>query len=88
MTGVTGGAGAEDVLRAAGHEAGRVRAATKRPTVVGFGIDSPARAKLAAAEADGVVVGSERVRRIERGATAAERLASVRALVRDLRAAV
>ena len=88
MTGVTGGAGAEEVLRTAGREAGRVRATTKRPTVVGFGIDSAARAKLAATEADGVVVGSEIVRRIERGTTAAERLASVRDLVRELRAAV
>lgn len=88
MNGVTGGAGAEDVLRAAGREAGRVRAATRRPTVVGFGIDSAERARLAAEEADGVVVGSELVRRIERGATAAERQAGVRALVRELRAAV
>ncbi len=88
MNGVTGGAGAEEVLRTAGREAGRVRASTKRPTVVGFGIDSAARAKLAATDADGVVVGSELVRRIERGATPAERLASVRELVRELRAAV
>ena len=88
MTGVTGGAGAEAVLRTAGREAGRVRASTKRPTVVGFGIDSAARARLAATEADGVVVGSEIVRRIESGKTAEDRLASVRALVRELRAAV
>ncbi|OJY29600.1 MAG: tryptophan synthase subunit alpha [Myxococcales bacterium 68-20] len=88
MTGVTGGAGGEDVLATAGAEAGRVRDATKRPTVVGFGIDSGARARIAAKDADGVVVGSEIVRRIERGTTSTERLTSVRELVRELRAAV
>lgn len=85
MTGVTGGAGASEVLTSAAAEAARVRQATKRPTVVGFGIDSGERAKLVAKEADGVVVGSELVRRIERGSSAAERLSSVRALVRELR---
>ncbi|MDF2698186.1 MAG: Tryptophan synthase alpha chain [Labilithrix sp.] len=88
MTGVTGGAGALDVLGTAGAEAGRVREATKRPTVVGFGIDSAERARAAVKDADGVVVGSEIVRRIERGTTGSERLASVRELVRELRAAV
>lgn len=88
MTGVTGGAGAADVLATAGAEAGRVRATTGRPTVVGFGIDSAERARAAAKDADGVVVGSEIVRRVERGTTASERIASVRELVRELRAAV
>jgi tryptophan synthase alpha chain len=88
MTGVTGGAGGHDVLGKAGEEASRVREATGRPTVVGFGIDSAERARLAAKESDGIVVGSEIVRRIERAKTAAERLSSVRELVRELRAAV
>lgn len=88
VTGVTGGAGAIAALAAAGEEAGRVQAATKRPTVVGFGIDSAERARAAASHADGVVVGSEIVRRIERGATKGERLSGVRELVRELRAAV
>lgn len=81
MTGVTGGAGASEVLGKAGEEAKRVRELTKRPTVVGFGIDSAERAKIAAKDADGIVVGSELVRRIERGA-------GFRELVRELRAAV
>jgi tryptophan synthase alpha chain len=88
MTGVTGGAGASDVLASAGAEAERVRAVTKRPTVVGFGIDSGDRARVAAEGADGVVVGSEIVRRIERGATAEARIAGVRELVHELRGAV
>lgn len=88
MTGVTGGAGALEVLATAGTEAGRVREATKRPSVVGFGIDSGERARVAAKDADGVVVGSEIVRRIEREATHEKRVESVRALVRELRASV
>jgi tryptophan synthase alpha chain len=88
MTGVTGGAGASDVLAEAGAQAAKVRELTKRPAVVGFGIDSPERARVAAARADGVVVGSAIVRRIEEGKTKEDRLSSVRALVEGLRAAV
>jgi len=85
MMGVTGGAGATDVLGKAGAEAKRVREATKRPTVVGFGIDSPERARIAAQDADGIVVGSEIVRRIEKDP---KDNTSVRELVRSLRAAI
>ena len=42
----------------------------------------------AAKDADGVVVGSEIVRRVERGTTREARVASVRALVRELRQAI
>lgn len=87
MTGVTGGAGSADVLDLASVEAAKVRAVTGKPTVVGFGIDSGARAKQAAAKADGVVVGSAIVRRIEEGCTPEQRVASVEALVRELRSA-
>lgn len=87
MMGVTGGAGAIDVLGQASHQAARVREQTGRPTVVGFGVDSAAAAEIAAAEADGVVVGSAIVRRIEEGATPEARLGAVRALVRELRGA-
>ena len=87
MNGVTGGAGASDVLAIAGTEARRVREVTGRPTVVGFGIDSAARARVVAKDADGVVVGSEIVRRIENGRSPEERMRSVRDLVRELRAA-
>ena len=87
MTGVTGGASAESVLEEAGRRAEAVRAATGRPTVVGFGIDNAARAR-AAAGADGVVVGSAIVRRIEEGESTTARAEAVRALVRDLRGAI
>lgn len=88
MMGVTGGAGATSVLAEAGSAAKRVREATSRPTVVGFGIDSAGGARAAAAESDGVVVGSAIVRRIEEGTTAASRIEAVRALVSELRSAV
>jgi tryptophan synthase alpha chain len=88
MTGVTGGAGGAEVLAKAAKEAGRVREATERPVVVGFGIDSADRARAAAEGSDGIVVGSELVRRIERAGTPDGRLGSVRDLVRELRAAI
>lgn len=88
MMGVTGGAGALDVLAEAGRQAARVRDATKRPAVVGFGIDSPERARVAAEGADGVVVGSAIVRRIEEEKTPSARIGAVRKLVEALRAAV
>ena len=88
MMGVTGGAGATDVLAEAGKQAARVRELTGRPTVVGFGIDSAAAAKVAAAQSDGVVVGSAIVRRIEEGTSAEARVSAVRAIVRDLRSAL
>jgi len=81
MTGVTGGAGGTDVLAKAGEEAKRVHELTGRPTVVGFGIDSAERAKVAAEHADGIVVGSELVRRIEKGADLREFVALLRASV-------
>ncbi len=88
MMGVTGGAGAMDVLAKAGAEAAKVRVVTGRPTVVGFGIDSAAGAHAAGSLADGVVVGSAIVRRIEEGSTHAARVESVRGLVRELRGAI
>jgi tryptophan synthase alpha chain len=83
MTGVTGGAGAKDVLSEAAERAAGVRAATGIPTVVGFGIDSPDRVRHAGTRSDGVVVGSALVRLIEEG-----RSAAIADLVRDLKAAL
>ena len=88
MMGVTGGAGATDVLAEASRQAAHVAKLTSRPTVVGFGIDSAAAAKVAAAEAAGVVVGSAIVRRIEEGTSAQARIDAVRTIVRELRAAL
>jgi tryptophan synthase alpha chain len=101
VTGVTGAA-AEDALVAAARAADRLRGASGLPVVVGFGIDGPRKARLAAGlalpadasgtavaagpGADGVVVGTAVVRAIEREGTPEGRLAAVRRLVTELRA--
>jgi tryptophan synthase alpha chain len=65
------------------HHVGRIRAVTRLPIVVGFGISTPAQAQAAARVADGVVVGSALMDALASGGVAAaERLA------RDLAAAV
>jgi tryptophan synthase alpha chain len=88
MMGVTGGAGNHAVLANASAEAGRVRSLTGLPSLVGFGIDSAAAARVAAAEADGIVVGSAIVRAIEQGSSASARIDAVRTLVSELKAAI
>ncbi|HEY2129247.1 MAG TPA: tryptophan synthase subunit alpha [Streptosporangiaceae bacterium] len=55
-----------------------------RPVLIGFGIDTPARAAAAVRHADGVIVASALMRRVLDGATAAE----VGRAVGELRAAV
>jgi tryptophan synthase alpha chain len=86
VTGVTG-AGAIDAQEA-GARAASLRAELGLPVVVGFGIDSRAKARAAAAKSDGAVVGTALVRAIEDGKTPPERRAAVEALVRELRAGV
>ncbi len=85
MTGVTGNGGvdAED----AGRRAAALRDRLGLPVVVGFGIDSRAKARAAAGgpdRADGVVVGSALVRAIEGGASPAIRKASVEGIIHDI----
>lgn len=45
---------------------GRVKASTKVPTAVGFGISTPEQVKAVAPHTDGVIVGSAIVREVER----------------------
>jgi tryptophan synthase alpha chain len=59
-----------------------------RPVVVGFGIDSREKARDAAREADGVVVGTALVRAIEGGKTPADRIAAAERLIKELRSGV
>jgi tryptophan synthase alpha chain len=61
---------------------GRIRAVSTLPVAVGFGIGTGAQAREAARFADGVVVGSALVRRLEEGVDAA------RDLMRELRDAL
>ena len=63
MTGITGAAAAQaaDV----GPEVARIKAKTDLPVIVGFGVRSPETAAAIASVADGCVVGSAIVKRIE-----------------------
>jgi tryptophan synthase alpha chain len=86
VTGVTGSQAAP--LVRASEEAAEVKRVTGAPVVVGFGIDSPAKARDAAKHADGVVVGTAIVKAIEDGADPQARRGAVAFLVRSLRLAL
>lgn len=80
LTGVTG---ARDVLPVGLTDfVGRVRAVTRKPLAVGFGIGSGEQARAVAQIADGVIVGSALVQR------AGESVGSLNALARELRQAL
>ncbi len=86
VTGVTGSAALD--AKEAGRRAAELHATIGLPVVVGFGIDSREKARAAAEQAAGVVVGTALVRAIEEGRTAVERRGAVERLVRELRAGV
>jgi tryptophan synthase alpha chain len=84
LTGVTGSAAAP--LEAAGRAAAELRVRSGLPVVVGFGIDSPDKARAAAAQGvDGVVVGTAVVRAIGGAPDRESRVRAVRELVASLR---
>jgi tryptophan synthase alpha chain len=95
VTGVTGAAG-EDAFGSAAAEAGRLRATTGLPVVIGFGIDGARKARLAtglagtagAAGADGIAVGTAVVRAIESERDDESRARAVTRLVSSLRSAL
>ncbi|HEX9938257.1 MAG TPA: tryptophan synthase subunit alpha, partial [Longimicrobium sp.] len=80
-TGVTGAA--RELSAGLAAEVAEVRAVTDVAVAVGFGISTAAQAAQVAAIADGVVVGSALVDRLERGGVEA-----ARELMRELRGAV
>jgi tryptophan synthase alpha chain len=85
LTGVTGAASAP--LAEAGARAAALRSRSRLPVVVGFGIDSPEKAKSVAAEGvDGVVVGTAIVKAIAAAGSTRERSQAVYDLVASLRA--
>jgi tryptophan synthase alpha chain len=90
VTGVTGSGEADFGL--ASREAEALRTRFGLPVVVGFGIDGPDAARRAAGPrgggADGVVVGTALVKRVEAGESQETRVAGVRELTRSLRAAL
>jgi tryptophan synthase alpha chain len=87
---VTGVTGAKTLAASdAGQAAASIRRRAKLPVVVGFGIDSPQKAKeIAAQGVDGVVVGTAIVKTIEAGGDREQRLANVANLVGGLRRAI
>lgn len=78
ITGITGAAEAQagDV----GPEVARIKAATDLPVIVGFGINTPDKARGIATIADGAVVGSAIVSKIGAGAPVDEVLSFVASL--------
>jgi tryptophan synthase alpha chain len=85
ITGITGSAEAqaEDV----GPEVARIQKASGLPVVVGFGVNTPEKARAIAEVADGVVVGSAIVSRIAQGGPVEEVLAFVKSLTEGAHAA-
>jgi len=86
VTGVTGAAHAD--LGRAGTEAARVREAVNAPVVVGFGVDGPEKAILAANGADGVVIGTAIVRRVEIADSLDDCIASITEFIGSIRSAL
>jgi tryptophan synthase alpha chain len=86
LTGVTGAR--REVAQGLAEGVARVRAHGDVPVCVGFGISRPEHAAEVGRFADGVVVGSALVERIERAADPAEAVASVSELVAELKAAL
>ncbi len=74
---------------AAGHElATRIRSISSVPIVAGVGISTPDQAAVAAATADGVIVGSALVRKVMEADSSEEAASALTIAVADLRKAV
>ncbi|HVU01973.1 MAG TPA: tryptophan synthase subunit alpha [Polyangiaceae bacterium] len=85
VTGVTGTASIS--MEEASGRANELRARAKLPVVVGFGIDSGEKAKVAKQHGvSGIVVGTAIVKAIAAGADTAARVSAVKKLVGELRA--
>lgn len=86
LTGVTG---ARDRLSdALDPMLARIRAATSLPLAVGFGVSLPGHAAAVAEMADGVIVGSALVERIDRAADQSQAVVEASAYICSLRQAI
>lgn len=85
ITGITGSAEAEAVDVAPDVE--RIKASTDLPIIVGFGINTPAKAEAIAGISDGAVVGSAIVSKIGKGESPQDVLAFVKSLADGAHAA-
>ncbi|MGH3490696.1 MAG: tryptophan synthase subunit alpha [Actinopolymorphaceae bacterium] len=70
----------EELAASAAHLARRIRAATDRPVLLGFGVSTPEQATAASQYADGVIVGAAIMRKVLDGAGPAATGAYVEAL--------
>ncbi len=86
VTGVTGAANAN--LNKAATAAAAVRAAVNAPVVIGFGVDGPEKARAAATGADGVVIGTAIVRRVENADSLDDGIAEVSSFLGEIRGAL
>ena len=78
ITGITGAAEAE--ARDVGPEFARIQENSGLPVVVGFGINTPQKAKAIAEVSDGAVVGSAIVSELAKGKKVSEVLGFVKSL--------
>ncbi len=86
---VTGVTGARKALPTEiGPQVAAVRAASKVPVVIGFGVSTPEQARSLGGLADGVVVGSAIVNRIAEGGSRKARADRVRKFVKSLKKAL
>lgn len=78
VTGITGAAEAQ--AGAVGPEVARIKSATDLPIIVGFGINTPEKAKNIASVSDGAVVGSAIVSKMAETQSVSDTLAFVKSL--------
>ncbi|MFW6340906.1 MAG: tryptophan synthase subunit alpha, partial [Wenzhouxiangella sp.] len=86
IKGVTGAASLD--LDSLAPAVGRIREAMDLPVAVGFGIREPEQAAAVAGCADGVVIGSALVDRLDRCGSVAEAVEATRSYLRAVRAAM
>ncbi|MBI5060616.1 tryptophan synthase subunit alpha [candidate division KSB1 bacterium] len=86
VTGVTGSRGT--VPAEVSEYLLRVRSAVSQPVMVGFGVSNGDTARQLAEHADGVIVGSAIIRRIDESRTRGQAIPAVSALVRELKLAI
>jgi tryptophan synthase alpha chain len=84
LTGVTGAR--TELARGLETDVGRIRSHSDVPVCVGFGISTPEHARLVGSFADGVVVGSAIVDRIEAAASNEDAVDAVARFVSELKA--
>lgn len=86
LTGVTGAR--EALPQELSQFIQRIRARTMKPLAVGFGISTPAQAKMIAESADGVIIGSALISTIDENESEENQIASVRRFMAEMKVAL